>query len=98
MSSRPNHIPFGKESEFNVSQITIARRNCELTSAELDGDPDFLILDAGTIRECRPNWLTLVSDEKHFKEFCLRSDRGGVYTDAPPLNDSKITETPTGVK
>ena len=28
----------------------------ELTLAELDGDPDFLIFDAGTIRECRPNW------------------------------------------
>ena len=71
----------------------------ELTSAELDGDPDFLILDAGTIRVCRPNWLTLVSDEKHFKEFCASEVTAAiVYTDAPPLNDSKITETPTGVK
>lgn len=40
-----------------------------LISADLDGDPDFVINDAGTIRECKPDWLTFVNDTTHLAQF-----------------------------
>jgi len=40
-----------------------------LISADFDGDPDFMITDAGTIRECKSDWLTFVNDTKHLTQF-----------------------------
>ncbi len=40
-----------------------------LISADFDGDPDFVITDAGTIRECTSDWLTFVNDTKHLTQF-----------------------------
>ena len=49
--------------EITLGQIV------EMLSAEFDGDPGFVIADAGPIRECKSDWITFVSDEKHFRQF-----------------------------
>ncbi|MBA61294.1 MAG: UDP-3-O-(3-hydroxymyristoyl)glucosamine N-acyltransferase [Planctomycetaceae bacterium] len=49
-------------------QITLGQL-VDLLSAELHGDPDFVVTDAGTIRECKSDWITFASDEKHFRKF-----------------------------
>lgn len=40
-----------------------------LISADFDGDPDFVITDAGTILECKSDWITYVVDTKHLAQF-----------------------------
>ena len=49
-------------------QIPLAQL-VELLSAKFDGDPAFVIKAAGTIRECKRDWITFVIDKKHFQEF-----------------------------
>ena len=41
----------------------------DFLSAELEGNPELLITDAGTIREGTADWITVANDEKNLREF-----------------------------